>query len=64
MKMFGLMCLLVVGGASAFSVTKTEPKEIRVKLGESFKVMCTVDGWYEVGLFTFLVKKGAISSSN
>ena len=50
--MFGLMCLLVVGGAAGFSVTKTEPKEIRVKLGEPFTIMCQVDGWYEVGTTT------------
>ena len=43
------MCLLVVGGAAGFSVTKTEPKEIRVKLGEPFTIMCQVDGWYKVG---------------
>ena len=48
MNMFGLIWLLVVGGAAGFSVTKTEPKEIRVKLGEPFTIMCQVDGWYEV----------------
>ena len=53
MKMFGVICLLGVGGASAFSVTETEPKEIRVKEGESFQVMCTVDGWYEVSQLLF-----------
>ena len=50
--MFGLLCLLLVGGAAGFSVTKTEPKEIRVKLGEPFTIMCQVDGWYEVGTTT------------
>merc|ERR1719208_364301 len=51
MKSFGALCLLLVGGTSAFSVTKTEPKEIRVKLGEPFTILCAVDGWYEYCTF-------------
>ena len=43
-----LYTLLLVGAVSAFRLTKVPPKEIRVKKGHPFKVICTADNWYEV----------------
>ena len=43
-----LYTLLLVGAVSAFRVKKVTPREIRVKEGHPFKVICTTDNWYEV----------------
>jgi hypothetical protein len=62
MKMFGLMCLLVVGGELGFPVDKTEPNNIQGKLGEpltrlssgqidlnfSGSACCTMSPWESV----------------
>ena len=40
--------LLLVVSASAFRVKKVSPTSQTVKQGDSFKVICTTDSWYEV----------------
>ena len=45
-----LYSLLLAESAWAFHVSKVTPKEIRVKEGHPFKVICTADNWYEVSL--------------
>ena len=47
-----LYSLLLAGAVRAFRVSKVTPKEIRVKEGHPFKIICTTDDWYEVSLTT------------
>ena len=42
-----LVAFVFIGCTSAFNVAKVEPKEIHVRLGESFWFLCTADNWYE-----------------
>ena len=42
------LSLLLLEAVSAFQVTKVYPKNVKVKQGGTFKVVCTTDYWYEV----------------
>ena len=44
------LSLLLAGAVSAFQVTKVFPKNVKVKQGGTFKVVCTTDYWYEVSV--------------
>ena len=44
------LSLLLLGAVSAFQVTKVFPKNVKVKQGGTFKVVCTTDYWYEVSV--------------
>ena len=44
---FILSSLALLASVSAFRVAKVEPRLVKVKEGESFRVVCTTDTWYE-----------------
>ena len=46
--------LFLVGVATAFTVTKVEPEVVKVKEGGTFRVVCTMDNWYEVSQIKLL----------
>ena len=52
MKTFCLSLLLVGAvSVSAFKVKSVSPSQVKVRLGGSFKVICTTDNWYEFCTF-------------
>ena len=60
MKLFLLMS--AVGGATAFSATTIQPKEITVKLGEPWSVLFKTSTWYEVDITDFTIFDSAITT--
>ena len=56
-KMKIILYSLLLAGAvrAAFHVSKVTPKEIRVKEGHPFKIICTTNKWYEVSLTTLVI---------
>ena len=43
-----LSSVVLLASVSAFRVTKVEPRLVKVREGQSFRVVCTTDTWYEV----------------
>ena len=48
MRILCLSLLLLGAAVSAFRVKSASPSAVKVKQGNSFKVICTTDNWYEV----------------
>ena len=48
MRILCLSLLLLGASVSAFRVKSANPSSVKVKQGNSFKVICTTDNWYEV----------------
>ena len=48
MRILCLSLLLLGASVSAFRVKSANPSAVKVKQGNSFKVICTTDNWYEV----------------
>ena len=48
MRILCLSLLLLGASVSAFRVKSASPSSVKVKQGNSFKVICTTDNWYEV----------------
>ena len=57
MRILCLSLLLLGASVSAFRVKSASPSSVKVKQGNSFKVICTTDNWYEVRktVFFFLL---------
>ena len=55
MRILCLSLLLLGASVSAFRVKSANPSSVRVKQGNSFKVICTTDNWYEVRKNSFIL---------
>ena len=42
-----LSSLALLASVSTFRVAQVEPRVVKVKEGETFRVVCTTDTWYE-----------------
>ena len=53
-----LPSLALLASVAAFRVAKVEPRLVKVKEGQAFRVVCTTDSWYEVRYSRYWIISG------